>query len=72
MRPFQDGDYRPGARAYPCPCGYHPSDAWILVDTLLTIVASAVTILVLVLRHPFTVLTTLTVVWLVGAVTGWW
>lgn len=52
---------------------YEPvSDTWLLVDAIITILTALLTIVVLVMRHPFTVLGGFIVMGVVGAIADWW
>lgn len=48
------------------------SDAWVFGEAVITILTALLTIIYLILRHPFTVLTLCLLVAFVGAVAGWW
>ena len=48
------------------------SDTWIFVDAIITLLTAALTIIVLTVRHPFTVLGFLVLGSVLAAVVGWW
>jgi hypothetical protein len=54
------------------PCEFHDSDSWLLVDALLTILAGFVTILFVLLRHPFRLVGFAVLLATVGTIAGWW
>jgi hypothetical protein len=72
MRPHHDRPSGPGPHHWCHWCAFHASDTWLLVDAILTMLAAVITIAVLALRHPLTVVTAAMVVMIVGAITGWW
>lgn len=72
MTPSFDRDFDPGRRTDPRLCEVHGSDAWLVVDALVSILAGLVTILLVVLRHAIRILFWLIVVAVVGTVAGWW
>jgi hypothetical protein len=73
MMPYEERHYSV-PRSHRCPYQYEVrgSDAWLLADAVFTVLAAAVTIVVLIVRHPFMVLTVALVAKLVGALAGWW
>jgi hypothetical protein len=72
MRPYYHRSSGLGAHYWPYQCEFHSSDAWVLVDAVVTIIAAVVTIAVLLIRHPFSVLATAILAEVVGALMGWW
>lgn len=73
MTPYEDRyHYGPSPRRYAYQEEVRGSDAWLLADAVFTVIAAAVTIVVLVVRHPFMVLGTVLVARLIGGLAGWW
>jgi hypothetical protein len=69
--PF-DREFEPGRHPDPRLCELHGSDAWLLVDALVSILVGLVTILLVVLRHLIRILFWLVVIGMIGTVAGWW
>ena len=62
----------PGPHTDTSPCDFHTSDTWVVVDALIAIVTALATIGVVLLRHPFRVLSIVILVATIGTILGWW
>jgi hypothetical protein len=63
----RDRNNEPGEWRYPS-----GSDTWLFVDAVVTLLTAAITIVIVILRHPLTLLAIAICVGLVGEVAGWW
>jgi len=66
MSPSNRGQY-PDPDQWP----YRSSDTWLLVDAIITLLAAIITIVVIILRHPFILLAGLIMLGVVAALAGW-
>lgn len=72
MTPAFDREFEPGLHVDPRLCELHSSDAWLLVDALISILVGLATILLVALRHALRILLALVVIAVIGTLAGWW
>ena len=72
MTPSWDREFEPGLHTDPRLCEFHSSDAWLLVDAMISIFAGVATILLVALRHLVRIVLVVAVIAVIGTVAGWW
>ena len=72
MNPAFDREFEPGLHTDPRLCEFHSSDAWLLVDACISILAGLATILLVALRHALKILMVLIAIAVIGTLAGWW
>lgn len=65
-------EHEPDRGPYGCPSRGPQSDAAVFGDAVVMILASLLTILYVILRHPITCLALAILIGMVGEIAGWW
>ncbi len=72
MRAPDDRFFGPGPHNDPNPCEFHGSDSWLLVDAVVAIFTGVATIALVVLRHPYKILSFAIFLAVLGTILHWW